>query len=176
VDPRTGETVPVGETGELLTRSYAVMLGYHGNPAATAETVEQDGWLHTGDLAKMDERGYFSIDGRLKEMIIRGGENVYPVEIEAVLSGHPDVADAAVVGIPDERWGEQVAAFIKPKPGHAPDPAALFAYCRELLAPFKTPRFWAVVEEFPLTGSGKVRKFLLQHREFAGLLHRVPPA
>jgi fatty-acyl-CoA synthase len=139
VDPRTGQTLPVGETGELITRGYAVMFGYYDDPAATAAAIDADGWLHTGDLAKMDERGYCTIDGRLKEMIIRGGENIYPREIEAVLFSHPDVADAAVVGIPDERWGEQVAAFVRPAAGHTPDPAALFSYCRARLAPFKAP-------------------------------------
>jgi fatty-acyl-CoA synthase len=172
VDPRTGQTVPVGETGELITRGYAVMLGYYDDPAATAAAIDADGWLHTGDLAKMDERGYCTIDGRLKEMIIRGGENIYPREIEAVLFSHPDVADAAVVGIPDERWGEQVAAFVRPAAGHTPDPAALFSYCRARLAPFKAPQLWAVVDDFPLTGSGKVQKFRLQD-EFADQLRPV---
>jgi fatty-acyl-CoA synthase len=173
VKPGTGQTLPVGETGELLTRGYAVMTGYHDDPAATAAAIDPDGWLHTGDLAKMDERGYLLIDGRLKEMIIRGGENIYPREIEAVLFSHPDVADAAVVGIPDERWGEQVAAFVQPAAGHTPDPAVLFAYVRARLAPFKAPRFWAVVDHFPLTGSGKIQKFLLQ-RDFADQLSPVP--
>jgi fatty-acyl-CoA synthase len=173
VSPRTGQTLPAGETGELLTRGYGVMPGYHDDPAATAAAIDSDGWLHTGDLAKMDERGYFGIAGRLKEMIIRGGENIYPQEIEAVLFGHPDVAEAAVVGIPDERWGEQVAAFIRPAAGRTPDPAALFAYVRARLAPFKTPRFWAVVDQFPLTGSAKIQKFRLQS-EFADQLRPVP--
>lgn len=173
VDPGTGETLPVGATGELLTRGYGVMLGYHGDLAGTAAAIDSGGWLHTGDLATMDERGYCRIDGRLKEMVIRGGENIYPREIEAVLFGHPDVADAAVVGIPDERWGEQVAAFVRPAAGRAPDLAALFAYVRARLAPFKTPRYWAVVDQFPLTGSGKIQKFRLQS-EFADQLRPVP--
>lgn len=172
VDPRTGGTQPVGETGELLARGYSVMLGYHDDPSGTAAAIDSDGWLHTGDLAKMDERGYCRIDGRLKEMIIRGGENIYPREIEAVLFGHPDVADAAVVGIPDERWGEQVAAFIRPAAGRTPDPAALFAYSRARLAPFKAPRLWAVIDAFPLTGSGKIQKFRLRN-EFADRLRPV---
>jgi fatty-acyl-CoA synthase len=174
VDPGTGQTLPAGGTGELLTRGYAVMLGYHDDPAATAAAIDSDGWLHTGDLAQMDERGYFRIDGRLKEMIIRGGENIYPREIEAVLFSHPDVADVAVVGIPDERWGEQVAAFVQPAAGHRPDPAALYAYVRTRLAPFKTPRFWAVVDHFPLTGSAKIQKFRLQ-AEYADRLRPVQP-
>jgi fatty-acyl-CoA synthase len=173
VDPQTGETLPVGETGELLTKGYSVMLGYYDDPAATAGAIDADGWLHTGDLAKMDERGYCSINGRLKEMIIRGGENIYPQEIEAVLFSHPDVADAAVVGVPDERWGEQVAAFVRPAAGHTPDPAALFSYCRARLAPFKTPQFWAVVDDFPLAGPGKIKKSRLLD-EFADQLRPVP--
>jgi fatty-acyl-CoA synthase len=173
VNSGTGQTLPVGETGELLTRGYGVMLGYHDDPAATAAAIDSGGWLHTGDLAQMDQRGYFRIGGRLKEMIIRGGENIYPREIEAVLFGHPDVADAAVVGIPDERWGEQVAAFVRPAAGRTPDPDALFAYVRARLAPFKTPRFWAVIDHFPLTGSAKIQKFRLQS-EFVDQLRPVP--
>jgi fatty-acyl-CoA synthase len=172
VDPQIGETLPVGETGELITRGYNVMLGYHDDPAATAAAIDADGWLHTGDLAKMDDRGYCSISGRLKEMIIRGGENIYPKEIEAVLFSHPDVADAAVVGIPDQRWGEQVAAFVKPAAGHTPDPAALFSYCRTRLAPYKTPQFWAVVDDFPLVGPGKIQKSRLRDK-FADQLRPV---
>jgi fatty-acyl-CoA synthase len=172
VDPATGQTLPVGQTGELLTRGYGVMIGYYDDPAATAAAIDSGGWLHTGDLAKMDECGYFLIDGRLKEMIIRGGENIYPREIEAVLFGHPDVADAAVVGVPDEHWGEQVAAFVRPAAGHTPDPAALFAYVRDRLAPFKAPRYWAVLDQFPLTGSAKVQKFRLR-TEFADQLRPV---
>jgi fatty-acyl-CoA synthase len=153
VDPGTGQTLPIGETGELLTRGYGVMLGYHDDPVATAAAIDSDGWL--------------------KEMIIRGGENIYPREIEAVLFGHPDVVDVAVVGIPDERWGEQVAAFVRPAAGRTPDPAALFDYVRTHLAPFKTPRFWAIVDQFPLTGSGKIQKFRLRE-EFADQLRPLP--
>ena len=125
------------------------------------------GWLHTGDLAAMDERGYCQIAGRLKDVIIRGGENIYPREIEQVLFGHPAVADVAVVGVPDATWGEQVAAFIRPAPGQAPGPGELFSYCREHLAPHKTPRYWTVLEQFPLTPSGKIQKFVLQERFLA---------
>jgi acyl-CoA synthetase (AMP-forming)/AMP-acid ligase II len=115
----------------------------------------------------MDERGYCTIAGRLKDMIIRGGENIYPREIEQVLFAHPAVADVSVVGVPDETWGEQVAAFIRPAPGQQPEPDELFAYCREHLAPHKTPRYWTVVEQFPLTPSGKVQKFMLRERFLA---------
>ena len=167
VDPVSGQTVAAGVIGELCTRGYHVMTGYFRDPDKTAAAIDADGWLHTGDLASMDERGYCRIGGRLKDMIIRGGENIYPREIEQVLFGHPTVADVAVVGVPDARWGEQVAAFIRPAPGHRPDPDELFAYCGEHLAPHKTPRYWTVVEEFPLTPSGKIQKFVLRERFLA---------
>ena len=166
-DLASGQTVAPGVTGELCTRGYHVMTGYFRDPEMTAAAIDADGWLHTGDLASMDERGYFSIAGRLKDMIIRGGENIYPREIEQVLFGHPAVADVAVLGVPDAKWGEQVAAFIRPAPGQSPDPGELSAYCREHLAPHKTPRYWTVLEEFPLTPSGKVQKFLLRERFLA---------
>ena len=136
-------------TGEVCTRGYHVMTGYFRDPAKTAAAIDADGWLHTGDLVSMDERGYCQIAGRLTDMIIRGGENIYPREIEQVLFGHPAVADVAVVGVPDAKWGEQVAAFIRPAPGQTPDPGELFAYCREHLAPHKSPRYWTVIDQFP---------------------------
>jgi long-chain acyl-CoA synthetase len=170
VDAASGETVAPGVIGELCTRGYHVMTGYFQDPEMTAAAIDADGWLHTGDLASMDERGYCSIAGRLKDMIIRGGENIYPREIEQVLFGHPAVADVAVLGVPDAKWGEQVAAFIRPARGQTPDPDELFAYCREHLAPHKTPRYWTVLDEFPLTPSGKVQKFILRER----LLARAP--
>ncbi|MGC2007015.1 AMP-binding protein [Trebonia sp.] len=166
-DPASGQTVAPGKIGELCTRGYHVMTGYFRDPGKTAAAIDADGWLHTGDLASMDERGYCQISGRLKDMIIRGGENIYPREIEQVLFEHPAVADVAVVGVPDATWGEQVAAFVRPAPGHRPDPGELFAYCREHLAPHKTPRYWTVMEEFPLTPSGKVQKFVLRERFLA---------
>jgi acyl-CoA synthetase (AMP-forming)/AMP-acid ligase II len=166
-DPGSGQTVAPGMIGEVCTRGYHVMTGYFRSPGKTAAAIDADGWLHTGDLASMDERGYCTIAGRLKDMIIRGGENIYPREIEQVLFGHPAVADVAVVGVPDAAWGEQVAAFIRPAPGQRPDPSELFAYCREHLAPHKTPRYWTVVEQFPLTPSGKVQKFMLRERFLA---------
>ena len=164
VDPASGQTVAPGVIGELCTRGYHVMTGYFRDPDKTAAAIDADGWLHTGDLASMDERGYCQIGGRLKDMIIRGGENIYPREIEQVLFEHPTVADVAVVGVPDAKWGEQVAAFVRPAPGRTPDPAELFAYCREHLAPHKTPRYWTVLEEFPQTPSGKIQKFVLRER------------
>jgi acyl-CoA synthetase (AMP-forming)/AMP-acid ligase II len=140
------------------------MQGYFENPEATAAAIDADGWLHTGDLGSMDARGYCYIEGRLKDMIIRGGENIYPREIEQLLFAHPAVADVAVVGVPDPKWGEQVAAFVRPAPGQLPTAEELFAFCRAHLAAHKTPRFWEFVEQFPLTPPGKVQKFLLRDR------------
>jgi acyl-CoA synthetase (AMP-forming)/AMP-acid ligase II len=166
-DVTTGATVAPGVVGEICTRGYHVMTGYYDQPDATAAAIDADGWLHTGDLGSMDARGYCRIGGRLKDMIIRGGENIYPREIEQVLFDHEDVADVAVLGVPDETWGEQVAAFIRPAEGRTPDPDALFAYCRDRLAPFKTPRYWTIVDAFPLTPSGKVQKYVLRERWLA---------
>jgi fatty-acyl-CoA synthase len=163
-DPATGQAAPAGTVGEILTRGYHVMKGYFDNPAATSETVDGAGWLHTGDLGSADERGYYRIEGRLKEMIIRGGENIYPREIEQVLYDHPAVADVAVVGVPDDHWGEQVAAFIRPAPGEAATPEELTAYCRARLASHKTPRHWVFTDAFPMTASGKIQKFVLREQ------------
>ncbi len=162
INTETGETVPPGTVGEYCARGYLVMHGYYEMPDATAETIDADGWLHTGDLAAMDERGYLTIEGRLKDMIIRGGENIYPKELEELLFAHPTVAEVAVVGLPDDKWGEVVSAFVRPTPGATIDKGELFAYLREHLAPHKTPRHWFEVEEYPLTGSGKIQKFVLR--------------
>jgi fatty-acyl-CoA synthase len=169
-DPTTGEPVGPGEVGELRARGYMVMSCYYDNPAATADAIDTEGWYHTGDLASMDERGYCRIEGRLKDMIIRGGENIYPREIENCLFAHPGVSDVAVVGVPDERWGEQVAAFVRRAAGTSVTSAELFAYVRDHLAPFKTPKQWVFVDEFPLTASGKIRKFVLRERFLKGEL------
>jgi acyl-CoA synthetase (AMP-forming)/AMP-acid ligase II len=163
-DPLTDEPVPVGAVGELCARGYLVMRGYHDAAEATAAAIGADGWYHTGDLASMDERGYLRIEGRLKEMIIRGGENVYPRQIEDVLFAHPAVAEAAVVGIPDEKWGEVVAAFVRLGPGGQATADELVAYCREHLARYKVPVRWEFVDAFPLTPSGKIQKFKLRDR------------
>jgi len=164
VDPATGQTAPLGQIGEICTRGYHVMTGYFDNPEGTAAAVDAEDWLHTGDLGSMDERGYCRVEGRVKEMIIRGGENIYPREIEMVLLEHPAVAEVAVVGVPDERWGEQVAAFLRPAADSVPAEAELDAFCRERLAAFKVPRFWLTVDAFPMTASGKVQKFALRDR------------
>jgi fatty-acyl-CoA synthase len=170
VDPVSGEVVAPGAVGELCARGYMVMHGYFENPLGTAEVIDADGWYHTGDLASMDERGYCRIEGRLKDMIIRGGENIYPREIEGVLFEHPGVAEIAVVGIPDDKWGEQVAAFVRPAGDVPPTTAELSAFVRERLAAFKVPRCWVFVDAFPLTGSGKVQKFILRERYVNGEL------
>lgn len=162
VQPGTDKLVARGQVGELCTRGYHVMSGYFDDPRQTAAAVDRNGWLRTGDLASMDERGYCRIEGRLKEMIIRGGENIYPREIENLLFRHPAVADVAVLGYPDPTWGEQVAAFVKPAQGSTPDEDELYRYVREHLSPHKTPSVWRFVDAFPLTASGKVKKFALR--------------
>jgi fatty-acyl-CoA synthase len=162
---RAGEIVPVNTTGEICSRGYNVMLGYYEMPDATAETIDADGWLHTGDLATMDERGYLRIEGRLKDMVIRGGENLYPREIEELLFTHPAVAEVAVLGIPDPKWGEELAAVVRRNAGHEGVTAEeLRTFVRERLAPQKAPRRWAFVDELPLTPSGKIQKFVLRER------------
>ncbi|WP_127091871.1 AMP-binding protein [Aquabacter cavernae] len=162
VDPASGETLGLGQTGEICARAPGVMAGYFDNPGATAQALDAEGWLHTGDLGSMDSHGYCRIEGRLKDMIIRGGENIYPREIEDVLFTHPSVASAAVLGVPDTEWGEQVAAFVQARPGATLDEAALAAFCRAHLAPFKVPRLWRIVDQFPQTASGKIQKFVLR--------------
>lgn len=147
--------------GEICVRGYHVMKGYNNNPEATTEAVDGDGWLHTGDLGKMDKRGYVKITGRVKEMIIRGGENLFPAEIEAAMLEHPMVAEVAVAGVADEKWGELVACFIRAAEGEKPSVDELRAFIRERLSPQKTPAHWVWVTEWPMTGSGKIQKFEL---------------
>ncbi|MDP2292322.1 MAG: AMP-binding protein [Actinomycetota bacterium] len=170
VDTETGDTVPIGVVGELCTRGYHVMHNYFEMPEQTAEAIDADGWLHTGDLAAMNDRGYCSIEGRLKDMIIRGGENIYPRELEELLFAHPSIGSVAVIGLPDDRWGETVAAFVRPAPGASISKDELFAYMRDHLAPHKTPRHWFEIDEFPLTGSGKIQKFKLREQWQQGSL------
>ncbi|MBZ4020452.1 AMP-binding protein [Streptomyces purpurogeneiscleroticus] len=165
VDPVTGETVPRGEPGELCTRAYSVMLGYWEEPERTAEVIDADGWMHTGDLAVMNDDGYLRIVGRIKDMIIRGGENVYPREIEEFLYGHPKIADVQVVGVPDEKYGEEIAACVILKdPADTLTQQELADYCRDRLAHYKVPRHLDILESFPMTVSGKVRKIELRDR------------
>src|SRR3954454_24450342 len=168
IDPATGETVPIGTIGEFCTRGYHVMLGYFEMPDATAAAIDKDGWLHTGDLCAMDERGFCTVEGRLKDMIIRGGENIYPRELEELLFTHPTVGEVAVVGFPDDLMGEVVAAFIRPAPGQSVNKDELFGYMREHLSPQKTPKHWISLDVLPLTASGKIQKYKLRDGWAAG--------
>lgn len=159
VDPDTGETVERGQSGEFCTRGYSVMLGYWNEEAKTAEAIDSEGWMHTGDLAVMRADGYCTVVGRIKDMVIRGGENVYPREIEEFLYTHPDIDDAQVIGVPDAKYGEEICAWIRMKPGRAPvDAEAVRAFASGKLAHYKIPRYVHVVEEFPMTVTGKIRK------------------
>ncbi|MEU6238772.1 AMP-binding protein [Kitasatospora sp. NPDC047058] len=159
VDPDTGHTVARGTPGELCTRGYSVMLGYWDQPDRTAEVVDADGWMHTGDLAVMDEEGYLSITGRSKDMVIRGGENIYPREIEEFLYTHPDILDAQVIGVPDAKYGEELMAWIRLRPGAADlTPDTLRDFCTGRIAHYKIPRYVHLVDDFPMTVTGKVRK------------------
>lgn len=170
VDPVTGQTVERGRPGELCTRGYSVMLGYWDDPEKTAEAIDADGWMHTGDLAEMREDGYCNIVGRIKDMVIRGGENIYPREIEEFLFAHPDVEDVQVVGVPDEKYGEELCAWIRMRSGAEPlDADAVRAFATGKLAHYKIPRYVMVVEEFPMTVTGKIRKVQMR-QESARLL------
>ena len=168
IDPDTGRTVPRGTPGELCTRGYSVMLGYWGRPDQTAEVIDQARWMHTGDVAVMDSEGYLTITGRIKDVVIRGGENIYPREIEEFLHTHPDILDAQVVGVPDAHYGEELCVWVRLSPG-APELTAetLRAYATGKLAHYKIPRYVHVVDEFPMTVTGKVRKVEMRQRSTA---------
>ncbi|WP_144966753.1 AMP-binding protein [Pseudomonas sp. DE0010] len=168
IDPQ-GATVARGETGELCTRGYSVMLGYWDNPEATASAIDAAGWMHSGDLAVMDEAGYVRIVGRNKDMIIRGGENIYPREIEEFFYTHPAVADAQVIGIPCSRYGEDIVAWVKLHPGHQATAEELQAWCKSRIAHYKVPRHIRFVDEFPMTVTGKVQKFRMREISVAEL-------
>ncbi|ANC82100.1 fatty acid CoA ligase family protein [Pseudomonas plecoglossicida] len=157
-----GNTVPRGEIGELCTRGYSVMLGYWNNPKATAESIDAEGWMHTGDLAVMDEQGYVRIVGRSKDMIIRGGENIYPRELEEFFFTHPAVADVQVIGVPCSKYGEEIVAWVRLHPGHAVSEEALREWARARIAHFKVPRYFRFVDAFPMTVTGKVQKFRMR--------------
>jgi fatty-acyl-CoA synthase len=170
VDPVTGETVERGQTGEFCTRGYSVMLGYWDDAAKTGEAIDADGWMHTGDLAEMREDGYCNIVGRIKDMVIRGGENIYPREIEEFLYQHPDIEDVQVIGVPDEKYGEELCAWVKMKADTAPlDADAVRAFATGRLAHYKIPRYVMVVEEFPMTVTGKIRKVQMREESAARL-------
>jgi fatty-acyl-CoA synthase len=169
VDPASGAIVPRGVAGELCTRGYSVMIGYWGNDEATRDAIDTAGWMHTGDLATADEAGYVNIVGRIKDMIIRGGENVYPREVEEFLYTHTSVLDVQVIGVPSETYGEEVMAWVKVRPGYTVTGEDLVAFCRGRIATFKIPRFWKFVDEFPTTVTGKVQKFRLREAAIAEL-------
>ena len=174
IDPLSGDTVPRGTadepvSGEFCTRGYSVMLGYWNDPERTAEAIDADGWMHTGDIATMDADGYLNIVGRIKDMIIRGGENVYPREIEEFLYSHPDIDDVQVIGVPDERYGEEIMAWVKLRPGAEATEHDIIGFCRGRIAHFKVPRYVRFVTEFPMTVTGKVRKVEMRDTSIAEL-------
>jgi len=162
VEPDTGNELPRGVQGELCTRGYHVMKGYYKNPGATSGAIDEEGWLHTGDLATMDEQGYCKITGRLKDMIIRGGENIYPREVEEFLYTHPKIVDVQVVGVPDAKYGEEAAAFVILKEGEEVTGEELREYCKGKISHYKIPRYFEIVESYPMTASGKIQKFKLR--------------
>ena len=162
IDPDSGRIVPVGERGEFCTKGYSVMQGYWEDPARTAEAIDAEGWMHTGDLATMDEGGYVNIVGRIKDMVIRGGENVYPREIEEFLYRHPKVQDVQVVGLPDAKYGEELCAWIIAKPGQSLDEDEVRAFCKGKIAHYKVPRYIRFVDAFPMTVTGKIQKFKIR--------------
>jgi fatty-acyl-CoA synthase len=162
VDPVTEAEVKVGEPGELWTRGYHVMKGYYNNEEATREVINEDGWLRTGDIAVEDAEGYFSITGRIRDMVIRGGENIYPREVEEFLYTHPGVADVQIVGVPDPKYGEELMAWIIPKEGAEIDEDSVKAFCKGKISFHKIPRYIEFIDEYPMTASGKIMKFKLQ--------------
>ncbi|WP_223699889.1 AMP-binding protein [Sutcliffiella deserti] len=173
IDPTTGQQVPHGVQGELCTRGYLVMRGYYNMKDQTDAAIDEDKWLHTGDLAMMDEEGYIQITGRLKDMIIRGGENIYPREIEEFLYTHPKISDVQIVGVPDEKFGEQVAAFIIVKPGESLTPKEIKEFCKGKISSFKIPYYVEIVEEYPMTASGKIQKYKLKEYATSQLIKQV---
>jgi fatty-acyl-CoA synthase len=163
VEPGSGQTVPTGTPGELCTRGYSVMLGYWEQPDRTAEAIDPEGWMHTGDLAVMDDEGYLSITGRIKDLVIRGGENIYPREIEEFLYTHPDILDVQVIGVPDERYGEELMVWVRLRDGAEPVTAeSLREFCSGRLAHYKIPRYVHITDEFPMTVTGKIRKVAMR--------------
>ena len=168
-DPETGATLARGEAGEFCTRGYSVMQGYWNDPERTAVAIDEDGWMHTGDLAVMDDDGYCNIVGRIKDMVIRGGENVYPREVEEFLHTHPDVDDVQVIGVPDDRYGEELMAWVRLRPGAETTADELREFCRGEIAHFKVPRYVKFVDEFPMTVTGKVRKVEMREQSITEL-------
>jgi fatty-acyl-CoA synthase len=167
--------VPVGVAGELFTRGYSVMLGYWGDAARTAAAIDAAGWMHSGDLATLDAEGYCRITGRIKDMIIRGGENIYPREIEEFLYRHPAILDVQVIGVPDPKYGEEVCAWVRLRPGAALDAEALRQFCRGQIAHYKIPRHVRFVDAFPMTVTGKVQKYVMREITAAELQSSAAP-
>src|SRR5262249_50034200 len=162
VDPDTMLVMPRGSAGELCTRGYSVVLGYWNAPEKTAESIDPARWMHTGDLAVMDGEGYVNIVGRIKDLVIRGGENVYPREIEEFLYSHPDIVDVQVIGVPDLKYGEEIMAWVKLREGASLDAAELRAFCEGRIAHYKIPRYVHVTDDFPMTVTGKIQKFKMR--------------
>jgi fatty-acyl-CoA synthase len=169
IDPDNGRIVPRGQPGELCTRGYLVMLSYWENQEATREAIDRAGWMHTGDLATLDANGYANIVGRIKDMVIRGGENIYPRKVEEFLYQHPAVSDVQVVGVPDPRYGEELCAWVRLREGQQVDGEELRDWCKGKIASFKIPRYWKFVDEFPMTVTGKVQKFKMRETSVAEL-------
>jgi fatty-acyl-CoA synthase len=176
VDPIDGRTVRRGESGEFCTRGYSAMLRYWNEPERTAEAIDANGWMHTGDLASMDDDGYVQIVGRIKDMIIRGGENVYPREIEEFLYGHPSIVDVQVIGVPDARYGEELMAWVRLRQGATITVEDVAEFCRGKIAHYKVPRYVHVTDEFPMTVTGKVQKYKMREVavELLGLARAEP--
>jgi fatty-acyl-CoA synthase len=162
IDAKTGRIVPRGTTGELCTRGYSVMLGYWEDPASTRQAIDAGRWMHTGDLAVMDDEGYVNIVGRSKDVVLRGGENIYPREVEEFLYTKSEVAAVQVVGVPDAKYGEELMAWVKLRPGATITGDALRAFCRGKIATYKIPKYWKMVDDFPMTVTGKVQKFKMR--------------
>jgi fatty-acyl-CoA synthase len=169
ISPETGLVLPRGDTGEMCTRGYSVMLGYWNDPEQTSGVIDDARWMHTGDLAVMDEAGYLNIVGRIKDMIIRGGENVYPREVEEFLYTHPAIEDVQVIGVPDARYGEELCAWVKVRPGQDLTEQDLRSYCTGKIAHFKIPRYLRITGDFPMTVTGKVQKFKMREVSIAEL-------
>jgi fatty-acyl-CoA synthase len=169
IDPESGLVLPRGVPGEMCTRGYSVMLGYWNEPEKTAEAIDTARWMHTGDLAEMDDAGYLNIVGRIKDMVIRGGENVYPREVEEFLYGHPAIEDVQVIGVPDEKYGEELCAWVKLRPGSELTGDEVRAYCTGKIAHYKVPRYVRFTGEFPMTVTGKVQKFKMRETSVSEL-------
>jgi fatty-acyl-CoA synthase len=176
IDPETGAIVPRGIPGEQCTRGYCVMLGYWGNEEATRQAIDAARWMHSGDLVTMDEDGYVRIVGRIKDMVIRGGENIYPREVEEFLHHHPAIGDVQVIGVPDAKYGEELCAWVRLKAGEHATTEALRAWCVDRIATYKIPRYWKLTDSFPMTVTGKIQKYKMREQSVKDLgLESVEP-